>query len=287
MHPITRRRRVTRLRRPSKRTAVVLGAVATVVLALCATTLRASLPPAATSHHRDTIRTVADASSAAGSAAAGSDVQDTNADNAQAALVPDWSGFTQCMTDIDNCSASMLGLTQPEFDYCKQDLGKCYAAQESRTFAFADDKQVAGVTTSKLNDQSDAARHCLWQLHLTIWFGADYATGWGNAHEQNNDPMETHAMDFHNNIVARSLAADPTLQSLKNQAVAAASDSGNGPETGATTAAVDQRIEALCTTAVRQAVQVTYAPPTSAVQEDGDLLTPYEPDNLVYLTPNS
>ncbi len=179
-------------------------------------------------------------------------------------------------------------LTQPEWDLCKADLVKCAAAKDSRDFAFANSDKVAGVQTEKLNDKADAARHCLWQLSLSTFFDTGYAEQWGNVHEQNSDPMDTHAMDLHNNIVARALADDQKLKDELN----AVNDQYGGPNPAGDAPVipanaydgVKQRIIELCTTAVSQAVQVSYVP--QAGKPVADQLLPDPADRLVYFTPN-
>lgn len=228
----------------------------------------------------DGVRTVADAVNQDGQAVSNSDGSD--ASDASGNAAPNQQGGQQ--------PSSITRLTPAEQGMCEQDLAKCYAAKTSRDFAFANADKVAGVSSEKLNDKADAARHCLWQLHLTTWFDADYATAWGNVHEQNDDPQDTHAMDLHNNIVARSLAGDPTLRDLKNTsdttiaADVAAQGSGTSLYDQSTVDAVNQRIIALCTTAVSQAVLAAYTPTAGPALPDQ--LTPDPQGQLVYFTPN-
>ncbi|MGW2517693.1 DUF6973 domain-containing protein [Streptomyces sp. NPDC001617] len=262
----------TRLRHLSRRAlAALLGAVAIITAGIG---LRASGAFTAQAGGHDAVRTVAETVNQDASNTNGSDASDNAVTNQQGAQQP----------------STLTRLTPAEQSMCEQDPAKCYAAKASRDFAFANADTVAGVSTDKLNDKADAARHCLWQLHLTTWFDADYATAWGNVHEQSDDPQNTHAMDLHNNIVARSLAGDQTLRDLKNTsdttiaADVAAQGSGTSPYDQSTIDAVNQRIIALCTTAVSHAVLATYTPPTGAALPDQ--LTPDPKDRLVYFTPN-
>ncbi|MCO5994357.1 DUF6973 domain-containing protein [Actinoallomurus rhizosphaericola] len=183
-------------------------------------------------------------------------------------------------------ASAATGLTPAEQAMCEKDVAKCGLSADSRTFAFANDNQVAGIANAKPNDKVDAARHCLWQLSLSAWFGTDYAAQWGDVHEQNGDAMETHAMDLHNNIVARSLANDPTLKNLVDQAnadLSAPNPAGDSPVVDPSDKdAVNQQIIALCTTAIGQAVQVAYAP--GAGPSLPDQLVPDPRDRFVYLS---
>jgi hypothetical protein len=262
-----------RLRRPSWR--VLTALLAAIAIIAAGIGLRASGALTTRAARKDAVRTVANTISQVASNTNGSDASDNAAANQQ---------------DGDQQPSTITRLTPAEQSMCEQDLAKCNATKESRDFAFANADTVAGVTTEKLNDKADAARHCLWQLHLTTWFDADYATQWGNVHEQNDDPQDTHVMDLHNNIVARSLAADPTLRDLKNASDStiagdiAAQGSGTSPYDQSTIDAVNQRITALCTKAVSQAVLATYAPTTGTALQDQ--LTPDPQNQLVYFTPN-
>ncbi|MEU0567312.1 hypothetical protein ABZ297_18280 [Nonomuraea sp. NPDC005983] len=96
-------------------------------------------------------------------------------------------------------------LSPHERAVCDEDLLKCVnVAQPAHDFAYQYDTSIGGPRTKNGDDRADAARHCLWQLYLTVNVDADYAARWGDAHEHSADPAQSHAMDLHNNTVARA-----------------------------------------------------------------------------------
>lgn len=185
-------------------------------------------------------------------------------------------------------SSTVDNLTPAEWSFCRQDLIKCHDAVDSKDFAFANYLQVAGLTQGIPNDKGDAARHCLWQLSLSAFYDTTYAEQWGNTHEQNNDAAETHAMDLHNNVVARSMINDPTLQQriAEFNAIYSAPDpAGNPPVVSPQDRdIVKAQIVRLCTAAISNAVQVTYAP--NASSNVADQVNPDPQDRFVYLAAN-
>lgn len=95
-------------------------------------------------------------------------------------------------------------LSPDERAVCDLDLLRCAGvAQPAHDFAYQYDTSIGGPRTQPDN-RADAARHCLWQLNLSVFAGEDYAARWGDAHEHSPDPAQSHAMDLHNNMVARA-----------------------------------------------------------------------------------
>ncbi|GAA0322193.1 hypothetical protein NE235_04270 [Actinoallomurus spadix] len=191
-------------------------------------------------------------------------------DAADADPSPGYKNFIQRGWD------TYTAMTPPEKAVCDENKAQCIVAGRPYSFAYNNAAQVAGVTEQKQDDKADAARHCVWQLGLTTWFGADYAKKWGDAHEQNSDEPRTHAMDLHNNIVARSMAGDPTLVGLADlYKKTKALDSYDR---------TNDRILQLCRDAIAQAVQVTYTPASSP--DLAHQVTPDPADTFVYFTAN-
>uniref|UniRef100_UPI003F493BFE DUF6973 domain-containing protein n=1 Tax=Microtetraspora malaysiensis TaxID=161358 RepID=UPI003F493BFE len=147
-------------------------------------------------------------------------------------------------------------LSSHERAVCDQDLLKCATvAQPAHDFAYQYDTSIGGPRTERGDDRADAARHCLWQLYLTANMDGDYAARWGDAHEHNADPAQTHAMDLHNNTVARAslqrvVDKDRDTMSTRPQV---------GPEKAMKDAIID-----VCSELVQQAVHV------KSVGEPGD-----------------
>lgn len=54
-----------------------------------------------------------------------------------------------------------------------------------------------------LNDNSDAFRHCIWNMFMTIDIGAVAAEKWATAHEYNSSNSLEKTMDLYNNRIGR------------------------------------------------------------------------------------
>ncbi|GAA4262905.1 golvesin C-terminal-like domain-containing protein [Dactylosporangium darangshiense] len=139
-------------------------------------------------------------------------------------------------------------LKQAERDICAEDFGNCLVVVDAKYFA---DHQMTFVIDDHgvLDGRQDSTQHCLWQLMITQNSDADYARRVGYAHETipNEDPAlyRTHAMDLHNNEVARSLSGRASQLELAGVAAGQSVDQ-------ARTASVVQA----CTEMVARAVRV-------------------------------
>ncbi|ETK36859.1 hypothetical protein MPTA5024_06610 [Microbispora sp. ATCC PTA-5024] len=185
---------------------------------------------------------------------------------------------------IDNplTSGQWCAMGQEERDLCASDWTTCgMVALPAEKYAVSGSGAIID-RDGQPESRQDAARHCLWQLILATGDSPGYATRWGLAHELEDPDVDppSHAMDFHNNEVARGHA---------QEAWSMASQITDGSD-------VMIRIEAaahdICTTLVARAVRVRGTGDVTTT--DGVRVTqlglddPYNGgvfgDRLVYLT---
>jgi hypothetical protein len=144
-----------------------------------------------------------------------------------------------------------LGITDAEWMACV-DLS-CPEVGIAKQFADEGQTKIAQRANGGADDRTDAAHHCLWQLHMTVFAGADFARKVGDAHETVAGTEASHAMDFHNNEVARNLVSDERITA------AGVKDDDNDPEPGSGRhAALEQAVFDVCTAAVSTAVHVVF-----------------------------
>jgi uncharacterized protein DUF6973 len=163
--------------------------------------------------------------------------------------------------DVPECSEhKMFGLTPAERQTCLANLAGCAEMERAREFAINRKDDLVAPVNKGSDDANDAARHCLWQVHITVFAGRDVAKAAGDAHETTAGTTESHLMDQHNNEVAMNLAADKWIAAARArdvQAGKAATGKRPGPQFP-TDARTENAIAEVCRTAVRAAVQVSY-----------------------------
>jgi Domain of unknown function (DUF6973) len=124
------------------------------------------------------------------------------------------SGLSAILTApaiIDFATSKWCTLKPAEQSVCQSNYGECAFGFAAMLYAQNNKANLINDPDAMADGREDASQHCLWQL-MSAWLnGTAWAQQIGYAHETipnetfNLDIFATHAMDLHNNIVARAL----------------------------------------------------------------------------------